>query len=127
MLSARNRIPHRALAGLTAAALSGVALLGVGAVPASATAGSQIVAIANANLGKGYCSTNSAGGTSFDSSCTANNGTGEFWCGDFVSWVWQQAGVPVPASAPASVPSWMSTSAYHALSSGYVPQPGDAV
>lgn len=33
----------------------------------------------------------------------------------------------VPASYPASVPSWISTSAYRPLSSGYVPKPGDAV
>ncbi|MFC0439898.1 CHAP domain-containing protein [Kutzneria buriramensis] len=124
MPSAHNR---RLLAGLTAAALSGVALVGVGAHAASAATGSQIVNIADANLGKGYCSTNSAGGRGFDNSCTADNGAGEFWCGDFVSWVWQQAGVPVPAASPASVPSWKNTSAYHALGSGYVPQPGDAV
>ena len=127
--------PHRAkpglIIGLASAVLASAALLVAGAAPATAApttgTGSQIVSIANANLGKGYCSTNSAGGTGFDSSCTADNGKGEFWCGDFVSWVWQQAGVPVPATNPASVPSWIDTSAYHPLNSGYTPQPGDAV
>ncbi|MGW7529831.1 hypothetical protein [Streptomyces sp. NPDC054783] len=127
MPTARNRTKIRALAGLTAFALSGVALLGLGVTPASAATGAQVVSIANANLGKGYCSTNSAGGTGFASSCTGNNGTGEYWCGDFVSWVWQQAGIPVPASNPASVPSWVSTPGYHTIDSGYIPQPGDAV
>lgn len=127
MPSIRNRTKLRALTCLAAAGLSGVALLGFGVTPASAATGADIVNIANANLGKGYCSTNSAGGKGFNNSCTANNGTGELWCGDFVSWVWQQAGVPVPATNPAYVPSWINTSAYHPLSSGYVPQPGDAV
>ncbi|MGF1428614.1 CHAP domain-containing protein, partial [Kitasatospora sp. LaBMicrA B282] len=118
----------RGLAGLTVATISAAAgLVATGTGPASAATGSQLVGIANANLGKHYCDTNSAGGTGFGSSCSANGGTGEFWCGDFVSWVWQQAGLSVPASNPASVPSWLSTSAYHPLGSGYTPQPGDAV
>ncbi|WP_033260847.1 CHAP domain-containing protein [Amycolatopsis vancoresmycina] len=127
MSSSHNRTTLRPLAGLITVVLSGATLLGPGAASAAAATGAQIVSIADANLGKGYCSTNSAGGTGFDSSCSANNGAGEFWCGDFVAWVWQQAGVSVPAASPASVPSWINTSAYHSLSSGYVPQPGDAV
>ncbi|WP_042426680.1 Ig-like domain-containing protein, partial [Streptacidiphilus anmyonensis] len=125
--SARNRTKLRTLAALAAATLGGVTILGLGATPASAATGAQVVNIADANLAKGYCSTNSAGSTGFDSSCSADGGKGEYWCGDFVSWVWQQAGIPVPASDPASVPSWMSTPGYHTLSSGYTPQPGDAV
>jgi len=53
MSSRRNRIKLRPMAGLTAAVLSGAALLGVGATPASATTGTQIVNIADANIGKG--------------------------------------------------------------------------
>ena len=124
----------RTLAGLASAALASVTLLGAGAGPAAAAGtGAQIVNIADGNVGKHYCDTNSAGGTGFASSCSAStvvNGVtykGQFWCGDFVSWVWQQAGIPVPAANPASVPSWMTVAGYHPISSGYTPQPGDAV
>ena len=53
---------------------------------------STIASIALANVGKGACSRNSAGGYDFDSSCTGNGGHPEFWCADFARWVWGQAG-----------------------------------
>ena len=59
---------------------------------AGSTAG-NIVSIAEANLGKGPCSTNSAGGTAYYSSCTGAGGAPEAWCADFARWVWAQAGV----------------------------------
>lgn len=52
----------------------------------------NIANIALANVGKGACSRNSAGGTAFDSSCTGNGGHPEYWCADFARWVWAQAG-----------------------------------
>lgn len=55
--------------------------------------GASIASIALANVGKGACSTNSAGGTAFETSCTGNGGLPEYWCADFVQWVWQEAGV----------------------------------
>jgi len=61
-----------------------------GALPLSVA---TIVSIANANVGKGACSTNSAGGHGFDTSCTGNGGEPEYWCADFARWVWGAAGV----------------------------------
>jgi hypothetical protein len=52
----------------------------------------SIANIALANVGKGACSRNSAGGSDFDSSCTGNGGRPEYWCADFARWVWGQAG-----------------------------------
>lgn len=51
-----------------------------------------IASTALANVGKGACSRNSAGGNYFDSSCTGNGGSPEYWCADFARWVWGQAG-----------------------------------
>ncbi len=56
---------------------------------------STIASVALANLGLGACSKNSAGGTSYGSSCTGNGGLPEYWCADFAKWVWQQAGADV--------------------------------
>ena len=53
----------------------------------------SIASIALANVGKGACSANSAGGHAFASSCTGNGGQPEYWCADFALWVWGQAGV----------------------------------
>jgi hypothetical protein len=58
-----------------------------------ASLGQTIATIALANVGEGACSTNSAGGSAFETSCTGNDGSPEYWCADFVQWVWAQAGV----------------------------------
>jgi len=55
--------------------------------------GSTIAAIAKANIGLGACSTNSEGGTAYETSCDGNSGQPEYWCADFAQWVWQEAGV----------------------------------
>ncbi|NJP43202.1 CHAP domain-containing protein [Actinacidiphila epipremni] len=124
---AARRKKFRPVAGLAAATVGGAALLGT--LPGSAAAAAagtgtaaQIVSIAEANVGAHSCDWNSANGKGFDGSCS-----GENWCGDFVAWVWQQAGVTVPATAPAWVPSWEDAPGYHTLGSGYTPLPGDAV
>lgn len=52
----------------------------------------EIVAIAEANLGKHGCSVNSAGGQGYYASCTSDQGE---WCADFARWVWARAGVDV--------------------------------
>jgi len=57
------------------------------------TLGERIATIALENVGDGACSTNSAGGTTYETSCTGNAGSPEYWCADFVQWVWAQAGV----------------------------------
>jgi hypothetical protein len=58
----------------------------------SGVSGSTIAAIATANIGLGACSTNSEGGTAFETSCDGNDGEPEYWCADFAQWVWQEAG-----------------------------------
>ena len=58
----------------------------------AAVSGATLAGIALANVGKGACSTNSAGGFAFGSSCDGNGGSPEYWCADFVRWVWAQGG-----------------------------------
>src|SRR5580658_5904491 len=55
--------------------------------------GSSIATLALANVGMMACSTNSLGGSYFDSSCMGNGGSPEYWCADFALWVWANAGV----------------------------------
>jgi hypothetical protein len=57
--------------------------------------GTTIAGIALANVGKGACSRNSKGGRDFESSCTGNGGSPEYWCADFARWVWAQVGANV--------------------------------
>jgi len=57
-----------------------------------AVSGGTVASIALANVGKGACSQNSTGGYDFDSSCTGNGGSPEYWCADFARWVWAVAG-----------------------------------
>jgi hypothetical protein len=54
--------------------------------------GALVASLAEANVGLGACSTNSQGGTAFETSCDGNGGQPEYWCADFAQWVWQQAG-----------------------------------
>ncbi len=96
MLTLRFR---RSLALTTAVAVLPIGIV-LGAQSASADTASSIAGTANANLSKGACSTNSAGGTGFYSSCTGNNGSPENWCADFAKWVWAQNGVNVNGLTP---------------------------
>ncbi|MFD0571340.1 CHAP domain-containing protein [Kitasatospora gansuensis] len=84
---------RRIAALATASAFLPVSMV-LGAQSASASVGSSIVNIAQANIGDGACSTNSAGGTGFYSSCTGD-ASPENWCADFAKWVWSQSGVNV--------------------------------
>jgi hypothetical protein len=105
----------RSAAAVLALGLTGLVLT---TLPrADAATGSDIAAIAGANLGKHYCSTNSAGGTGFETSCQ-----GHFWCADFAKWVWRQAGIDV-----AGLDTWAGhfVSQYGPL--GPTPHVGDAV
>lgn len=82
-----------------------------------------IVALCKANLGKHACSTNSAGGGSFGTSCTGNGGIPELWCSDFAKWAWKQAGVPNTGGLNASAGTFASYgSGLHST-----PHVGDAV
>jgi len=69
---------------------------------AAATTAERIVAIAEANLGKGACSKNSAGGKGFYTSSNGAGGQPEAWCADFVKWVWAEAGMDVEWLTPAA-------------------------
>jgi hypothetical protein len=59
------------------------------AAEAAATTGGDIVNLANDNIGKGACSTNSLGGQGYFTSCVQN------WCADFAMWVWANSGVNI--------------------------------
>ncbi|MFG2910842.1 FG-GAP-like repeat-containing protein [Kitasatospora sp. NPDC048286] len=86
-------MPKRSLRTLLTAAFATAAVTPVlmltGAQVAAAGVGSNIVGIAEANLGHGACDTNSAGGSGYYGSC------GESWCADFARWVWAQNGVNI--------------------------------
>jgi hypothetical protein len=107
--------------------------------PASAAATVSIAALAAANVGKGAgnCSTvnsldNSLGGSQFNGSCTGYRGGAEYWCADFLKWVWQNAasGIINVAGLDASAASFYSygsrNGTLHTFPS-YQPQPGDAI
>ncbi|MFF2195024.1 FG-GAP-like repeat-containing protein, partial [Streptomyces sp. NPDC058157] len=87
---------RRAMIGALTLVAATPALLVMGAQSASASVGSNIISIAEQNLGKGACDTNSAGGSGFYTSC------GESWCADFAKWVWAQNGVDVSGLTPAA-------------------------
>ena len=57
-----------------------------------AVTGDDLANLALANLGGTACGTNSLGDSSFTSSCYGNGGQPEFWCADFVRWVWNNGG-----------------------------------
>jgi hypothetical protein len=92
MLSRLRAVITATLAVTTATAVITLA----GAEPSHAASTAQIVTIAQANLGKGPCSTNSAGGSGYYTSCS------EAWCADFAKWVWGQAGYSTAGLTPAA-------------------------
>ncbi len=101
------------------------ALLSLLAADARAGTGATIASTALANVGKGACSTNTTGGTAFDSSCTGNGGQPEYWCADFVRWVWADAGVDtstLDAAAGSFYVYGVNNNTLH-----YPPSVGDAV
>jgi CHAP domain len=88
-----------------------------------AGAGSQIVKVAESQLGKGE---NPPG-----SDCTIY-GPCEEWCSLFASWVWQHAGVPLPGSTAAygysgSLYTWAKEHGGRVLPPTATPAPGDAI
>ncbi len=56
--------------------------------------GAEMAKLAHANEGNGPCK-NSKGGGAFGTSCTGSGGSPEFWCADFVKWIWSEFGVDV--------------------------------
>jgi hypothetical protein len=88
-----------------------------------AGAGSQIVKVAESQIGQGE---EPAG-----SECTVY-GPCEEWCSLFASWVWQHAGVPLPGSTAAygysgSLYTWVKEHGGRVLPSTVTPAPGDAI
>ncbi len=75
-----------------------VALVVAAAPRAAATTAESISRLALANVGHsaGVCAEqpilNSLGGADFDGSCGADHEQPEYWCADFVRWVWAHAG-----------------------------------
>jgi surface antigen len=97
------------LAGLAPALLGALAVGCSSAVPpeesgasTSALSGNDLSSLALANLGGTACGTNSLGGHAFYSSCTGNGGQPEYWCSDFVKWVWANSGADVTGLTAAS-------------------------
>jgi hypothetical protein len=75
------------------------------------------------------CHTNTEGGKGFNSSCTGNGGQPEYWCADYVGWVWGHSGnseTGVTAWAPTVYEYGQKHGTLH-TSSSYVPRPGDAI
>jgi hypothetical protein len=85
----------------------------------------DVVNLANANIGGMACATNSLGGHSFESSCTGNGGQPEYWCADFVQWVWANSGVDT-AGLDAAAGSFYVYGQNHGTLSN-TPAIGDAV
>ncbi|MFE9425102.1 CHAP domain-containing protein [Kitasatospora sp. NPDC006697] len=126
----------------TAGAASAVLLLGlVSLLPATAASattptGSGAAALAAANIGKtaGTCANtptyNSLGGSQFEHSCAGGySGGPEYWCADFAMWVWANEGFYTGGldAGAASFQTYGLNNGTQHTSTGYRPQPGDAV
>ena len=84
--------------------------------------------LAKANEGRTACGTNSLGGKGYGTSCTGNYGQPEWWCADFVKWVWGNSGDNVSGlTAAASSFNTYGNAHGTAHGVGYRLQPGDAV
>ncbi len=123
------------IAVLTALVLSSASAGRASAQPTAAEVGA--LAAANVGKGAGYCSivnssNNTLGGRQFATSCSGNGGAGEYWCADFVIWVWQHAGgggITISGLTAAAGSFYVYGSNHGTLhtSSSYTPQVGDAI
>ena len=77
------------------------------------------------NLPVGPCGPNSLGGTNFYTSCTGDYGGPEYWCADFVEWLWANNGVNISGLSAAAWSFYTYGQENHTLSS--TPTVGDAV
>jgi hypothetical protein len=109
--------------------------------PAVSQPDSKIISIAESQIGYrddpvgSYCNPYSAYWGS-GKTCRDGNYLSEEWCADFVAWVWHRAGVPFTYGynsgeingGAVSFYQWgVANGTWHAVNSGYTPQPGDAV
>jgi cell wall-associated NlpC family hydrolase len=88
--------------------------------------GTTVASIALANVGKSACSRNSKGGRDFESSCTGNGGSPEYWCADFARWVWAEAGANISGLTAAAGSFYVYGQDHGTLHHGD-PKVGDAV
>ncbi|WP_405019927.1 CHAP domain-containing protein [Kitasatospora sp. NBC_00070] len=126
----------RRIAGATVATVVFALLNLANVTTASAATGTGAAALAAANLDKtaGTCANspthNSLGGAQFETSCSGGGSGGpEYWCADFVQWVWQNSGFStggLDADAASFYAYGRDNGTLH-TSASYQPQPGDAV
>jgi hypothetical protein len=115
-------------AGLAIASL--FAVLDLTVVPASATGTGylEIQSLAQANIGKKACSTNSLGTKGYYHSCDAGGtqqGVAEAWCADFVRWVLNHESYGTVLGANEINPLASSVWTYaHGSSANYSKTPG---
>lgn len=88
--------------------------------------GLRSVQLARSAIGDGACSKNPYGGVGFASSCTGNGGQPEYWCSDFVRWIWAQMGVPYTSELTAASASFYTYGLRHGTLTT-TPAVGDAV
>lgn len=99
--------------------------------PADAAGSPAIATLAAANVGKsvGTCAVaptrNSLGGEAFEHSCKGWAGVPEYWCADFVIWVWRHSGYDV-GGLDAGAISFRRYGVSH-RSTRDAPRPGDAI
>jgi hypothetical protein len=102
---------------------SGSSAMGIGGGTGGAAC--AIGTLAQANIGAGACSKNSLGGSDFETSCTGNGGSPEYWCADFARWVWSSSGADVGGLTAAAASFYTYGKTHGTLTS--TPQIGDAV
>jgi len=95
----------------------------------------NVVCIATNELNQHWQGGSSLSNLSLDYFTTYTEGRHEEWCADFVSWVYNQAGYPVSGSSTnwdyagvseiQTVGETGGNFSWHAVGSGYTPQPGD--
>ncbi|QMU77954.1 CHAP domain-containing protein [Streptacidiphilus sp. PB12-B1b] len=124
-----------ALAASGVLAFTGPAADTPGAGAATGTGGAAAaLAVANLGRGAGTCALpptrNSLGGSQFETSCAGGyTGGPEYWCADFVQWVWQHSGLSTDGLSPeaATFISYGEANGTQHTGTGYQPKPGDAV
>lgn len=122
----------RRIAGAAAAAVALGLLTFTTAPSASAATGTSAATLAAANVGKtaGTCANtptyNSLGGSQFEHSCAGGySGGPEYWCADFVQWVWGNSGFYTGGltAAAASFQTYGQNNGTLHTSASYSPQP----
>ena len=94
-----------------------------GGSPGGSAGPARIAALAEANLGRGACGTNSLGGHGYYTSCKP-----EHWCADFAKWVWANSGYHVSGLTAGAVTFAQYGRRFGtAHGRGYQPRVGDAI